>query len=111
MARSLETGQEIATHLLFHIIPIAIYQLVFLVLPEDAMSLCILAKTLVKMATWRLRGHPHGAHPKKQIKCFKKPKKKMISKDQEIQDMMSRFNDLFETTRHSGPDVSGTICL
>ena len=111
MAGPLNTGQEIATPLLFHIILIVIYQLFVLVLPEDPMSLCILAKTLVKMATWHLGGHPHGAHPKKQIKCFKKPKKKVISKDQEIQDTTSRFDNFFETTRHGGPDVSGTICL
>ena len=111
MAGPLNTGQEIATPLLFHIILIVIYQLVVLVLPEDPMSLCILAKTLVKMATWHLGGHPHGAHPKKQIKCFKKPKKKVISKDQELHDTTSRFDNFFETTRHGGPDVSGTICL
>jgi hypothetical protein len=60
-----------------------IYQLVFLAIPEDPMLLCILAKTLVKMTAWRLRGHPHVVHPKK-TKCFKKPRKKL--EDQEIQD-------------------------
>ena len=58
-----------------------IYQFVFLVLPEDPMLLRILVKT----AAWRLRGHPCGARPKK-IKCFKKPRKKLISENQEIQD-------------------------
>ena len=43
----------------------------------------ILAKTTVKTTAWHLRGHPHGSRPKK-IKEFKK--KKLISKDQEIQD-------------------------
>jgi hypothetical protein len=62
-----------------------IYQLVFLAIPKDPMLLRILANTLVKTAAWRLRGHPHGACPKK-TKCFKKPKKKLISEDQEIQD-------------------------
>ncbi len=86
MAGPLDTGQEIATYLLLHLIPIVIYQLVFLAIPEDPMLLRILAKTLVKQAAWRLRGHPHGAHPKK-TKCFKKLKEKLISEDQEIQDM------------------------
>ncbi len=78
MAGPLDTGQEIVTRLLFHIIPIVIYQLIFLVLPEDPMLLRILAKT----SAWRLRGHPHGARPKR-IKCFKKPKKKLISNMQD----------------------------
>jgi hypothetical protein len=86
MAGPLDTGQEIATYLLLHLIPIVIYQLVFLAIPKDPILLCILAKTLVKQTAWRLRGHPHGARPKK-TKCFKKPKKKLISKKQDIQDM------------------------
>jgi hypothetical protein len=77
MAGPLDTGREIATRLLLHIIPFVLYQLVFLVLPKDPMLLHILAKTLVNMAAWRLWGHPCGAHSKK-IKCFKKSKKKMI---------------------------------
>jgi hypothetical protein len=85
MAGPLDTGQEIATYLLLHLIPIVIYQLVFLAIPEDPMLLRILANTLIKTAAWCLRGHPHGARPKK-TKCFKKSKKKLISKDQEIQD-------------------------
>ncbi len=79
MAGPMDTGQEIATYLLLHLIPIVIYQLVFLAIPKDPMLLRILAKTLVKQTAWRLRGHPHGARPKK-TKCFKKPKKKQISK-------------------------------
>jgi len=78
MARQLDTGQQIATYLLFHIIPILIYHLVYLVLPEDPMSFCIFAKTIAKTSAWRLRGHPRNARPKR-IKCFKKPKKKMVS--------------------------------
>jgi hypothetical protein len=73
----MDTGQEIATYLLLHLIPIVIYQLAFLAIPKDPMLLRILANTLVKTAAWRLRGHPHGARPKK-TKCFKKPKKKLI---------------------------------
>jgi hypothetical protein len=84
MARPLDTGQEFATDLLFLLIPIMIYQLVFLAIPKDPMLLRILAKTLVKMTAWRLRGHPHIVRPKK-TKCFKKPRKKL--EDQEIQDM------------------------
>ena len=84
MAEPLDTGQEIATYLLFNIIPLLIYHLVYLVLREDPMSLCFLAKTIAQTSTWQLRGHPRDAHPKK-IKCFKKPKKKMIS--EAIQDM------------------------
>jgi hypothetical protein len=44
--------------------------------------LCILAKTLATTYAWRFRGHPRDAHSK-QIKCFKKPKKKLISKIQD----------------------------
>jgi hypothetical protein len=86
MAGPKDTGQEIATYLLLHLIPIVIYQLVFLAIPKDPMLLCFSANKLIKMAAWRLRGHPHGARPKK-TKCFKKPKKKLISKKQDIQDM------------------------
>ena len=82
----MDTGQEIATYLLLHLIPIVIYQLVFLAIPKDPMLLRTLANTLVKQTAWRLRGHPHGARPKK-TKCFKKPKKKLISEKQDIQDM------------------------
>jgi len=80
----MDTGQEIATHLLLNIIPLLIYHLVYLVLPEDPMSFRFLAKTITQTSAWQLRGHPHDAHPKR-IKCFKKPKKKMIS--EAIQDM------------------------
>jgi len=78
MAGPLDTGQEIATHLLFHIIPLVLYHLTFLVLPEEP----ILFRFLTKTSTWRFRGHPHGARPKR-IKCFKKPKKKLISNMQD----------------------------
>ncbi len=86
MAGPLDTGQEIATHLLLHIIPLVLIHLTFLVLPEDPMSFRFLAKTIAQMSSWRLRGHPRGDHPKrlKCLKCFKKPKKKTVSK--EIQD-------------------------
>jgi hypothetical protein len=46
MAGPLDTGQEIATYLLLHIIPLLIYHLIYLVLPKDPMLFCILAKTL-----------------------------------------------------------------
>ncbi len=83
MAGPLDTGQEFATYLLFLLIPIMIYELVFLVIPKDPMLLRILAKTLVKTPAWCLRGHPRVVRPKK-TKCFKKPRKKL--EDQEIQD-------------------------
>jgi hypothetical protein len=83
MAGPMDTGQEIATYLLLHLILILIYQLVFLAISKDPMLLRILANTLVKVAAWHLWGHPHGARPKK-TKCFKKPKKKLISKKQDI---------------------------
>ena len=83
MAGPLDTGQEIATHLLFHIIPIVLYHLLCLVLPEDPMSFRLLAQTIAQTSSWRLRGHPRGARPKRS-KCFKKPKKKMVSES--IQD-------------------------
>ncbi len=84
MAGPLDTGQEIATHLLLHIIPLLLYHLVYLVLPEDPMSFRFLAKTIAQTSAWRLRGHPRDARPKR-FKCFKKPKKKMVSNA--IQDM------------------------
>jgi hypothetical protein len=102
MAGPFDTGQEIATHLLFHIISIVIYQLIFLILPEDPTLLRILAKTIVKTAAWRLRGHPCSARPKR-IKCFKKPKKKLVSNNQDIQDT---------TTTKKAPYVpcTGPLC-
>jgi hypothetical protein len=78
MAGPIDTGQQIATYLFFHIIPIIIYHLSFHVVPEDPTSLRILTKTLAKTSVWRLRGHPRGTRPKN-IKDFKKPKKKLIS--------------------------------
>jgi len=78
MAGLLDTGQQIATHLLFNIIPLLIYHLVHLVLPEDPMSFRFLAKTIVQTSAWGLRGHPRDARSKR-FKCFKKPKKIMVS--------------------------------
>jgi hypothetical protein len=54
MAGPLNTGQEFATYLLFLFIPIMIYYLVFLAIPEDPMLLRILVKTLVKTTAWHL---------------------------------------------------------
>ncbi len=73
MARPLNTGQEFATYLLFLLIPIMIYQLVFLAIPKDPMLLRILAKTLIKTTAWCLRGHHCVVCPKK-TKYFKKPR-------------------------------------
>ncbi len=78
MAEPLNTGQDIATYHLLHLIPIILHHLIHLVLPKDPMSFRILAKTIAKTSAWRLRGHPHDAHPKR-FKCFKKQKKKMVS--------------------------------
>jgi len=83
MAGPLDTGQHIATYLLLHFIPLLLYHLVNLVLPEDPMSFRLLEKTIAQTSTWRLRGHPHDARPKR-FKCFKKPKKKIVY--EEIQD-------------------------
>jgi len=83
MAGPLDTGQQIPTYLLLHVITLLLHQLVYLVLPEDSMSFCLLEKTIAQTSAWRLRRHPHDARPKR-FKCFKKPKKKMVSK--EIQD-------------------------
>ncbi len=83
MAGPLNTGQDIATYLLLHLIPIVLHHLVHLVLPKDPMSFRILAKTIAKTSTWQLRGHPRNASPKR-FKCFKKQKKTMVS--EEIQD-------------------------
>ena len=52
MAGPLDTGQEIATHLLLHIIPLLIYHLVYLVLPEDPVSFHFLAKTIAQTSAW-----------------------------------------------------------
>ena len=79
MAGPFDTGQQIGTHLLFNIIPLLIYHLVHLVLPEDPMSFCFLAKTIAQTLAWQLWEHPHDAHSKR-FKCFKKPKKNMVSK-------------------------------
>jgi hypothetical protein len=79
MAGPLVTGQEFATYLLSLLIPIMIYQLVFLAIPKDPMLLRILAKTLVKTTAWHLRGHPRIVCPKK-TKCFKKQKKRHFQK-------------------------------
>ncbi len=84
MAGPIDTGQEIATYLFFHITLIIIYHLALHVVPEDPTLLRILAKTLAKTSVWRFWGRPRDAYPKK-IKYFKKPKKKMIS--EAIQDM------------------------
>jgi hypothetical protein len=54
MAGPMDTGQKKSTYLLLHLIPIMIYQLVFLAIPEDPMLLRILAITLIKTAAWRL---------------------------------------------------------
>ena len=75
MAGPLNTGQDIATYLLLHLIPIVLHHLVHLVLPEDPMSFRILAKTIVETSAWQLWGHPRNACPKR-FKCFKKQKKK-----------------------------------
>jgi len=80
MAGPLDTGQEIATHLLLHIIPLLISHLVYLVLLEDSMSFRFLAKTIAQTSAWRLRGHPSNVRSNKRFKCFKKLKKKMVSK-------------------------------
>jgi hypothetical protein len=48
MAGPLDTGQQIATYLLFNIIPLLIYHLVYFVLPEDPMSFRFLAKTIAQ---------------------------------------------------------------
>ncbi len=74
MAGPLNTGQEFATYLLLLLIPIMIYQLVFLTIPEDPMLLRILAMTLVKTTAWRLWRHPWVVCPKK-TKYFKKPRR------------------------------------
>ncbi len=79
MAGLMNTGQNIATYLLLQLIPIVLHHLIHLVLPEDPMLFCILAKTIAETSAWQLRGHPCDAHPKR-FKCFKKPKMKMISK-------------------------------
>ena len=79
MAGPLDTGQQIATYLLLHIIPLLLHHLVYLALPKDSKSFHILAKTIAKTSAWRLPRHPRDARPKK-FKCFKKPKKKLVSK-------------------------------
>jgi hypothetical protein len=84
MAGPLDTGQEIATHLLLHIIPLMIYPLIYLVLPKDPMSFRFLAKTITQTSAWRLWGHSRDARPKR-FKCTKKPKEIMVS--EAIQDM------------------------
>jgi len=79
MARPMNTGQNIVTYLLLQLIPIVLNHLVHLVLPEDPMSFRILATTIAETSAWRLPRHPRDARPKA-FKCFKKPKKKLVSK-------------------------------
>jgi len=85
MAGPLDTGQQIATYLLVNIIPLQLYHLANLVLPKDSMSFRLLEKTIAQTSAWQLRGHPCDARPKR-FKCYKKPKKKMVS--EEIQDKL-----------------------
>ena len=66
-------------YLLFKIIPLMIYHLIYLILPENPMSFRFLAKTIAQMSAWRLRGHSCDARPKR-LKCFKNPEKKMVCK-------------------------------
>jgi hypothetical protein len=79
MAGPLDTGQQIATYLLLHIIPLLLHHLGYLALPKDSKSFHILAKTIAETSAWQLRGHPRNACPKT-FKCFKKLKKKLVSK-------------------------------
>jgi hypothetical protein len=79
MAGPIDTGHNVMTYLLLQLIPIVLHHLIYLALPKDSMSFRILAKAIAEMSTWRLRGHPCNACPKK-FKCFKKPKKKLVSK-------------------------------
>jgi hypothetical protein len=79
MAGPLDTIQQIATYLLLHIIPLLLHHLVYLTLPKDSKSFHILATTIAKTSAWRLPRHPCDARPKA-FKCFKKPKKKLVSK-------------------------------
>ncbi len=64
MAGPLDTGQQIATYLLLHIISLLLHHLVYLVLPNDPMSFRILTKTIAKTSAWQLQGLPRDAHPK-----------------------------------------------
>jgi hypothetical protein len=48
MAGPLDTGQQIATYLLLHIIPLLLHHLVYLVLPGDPMSFRLLEKTIAQ---------------------------------------------------------------
>ena len=78
MVGPLDTGQQIATYLLLHIVPLLLHHLVCLALPKDSKSFHILEKTIAKTSAWQLPRHPRDARPKA-FKCFKKPKKKLVS--------------------------------
>ena len=52
MAGPLDTGQQIATYLLLHIIPLLLHHLVYLALPKDSKSFHILVKTIAKTSAW-----------------------------------------------------------
>jgi hypothetical protein len=65
MAGPLDTGQQIATYLYLHIIPLLHHHLLYLALPKDSKSFHILAKTIAKTSAWRLQGHSCNARPKK----------------------------------------------
>ena len=79
MAGPLDTGQQISTYLLLHIIPLLLHHLIDLALLKDSKSFHILAKSVAKTYAWRLPRHPLDARPEA-FKCFKKPRKKLVSK-------------------------------
>ncbi len=79
MAGPIDTGQNVITYLLLQLILIVLHHLIYLALPKDSMSFRILAKTIAETPAWQLRGHPRDARCKK-FKCFKKLKKKLVSK-------------------------------
>jgi hypothetical protein len=54
MAEPIDRGQQIATYLLLHLLPLVIFFLTCHTIPRDPMLLNILAAAISKGAVWRL---------------------------------------------------------
>jgi hypothetical protein len=72
MAGQNDTGQQIATHLFLHFLPIIIFNLAFLAIPREQALLATLVATINKMAAWHLQGHACSVCQKR-VKRYMKP--------------------------------------
>jgi hypothetical protein len=72
MAGKNNTGQQIATHLFLHLLPIIIFNLAFRVVPRKQASLHTLVATIHTTAAWHLQEHACNVCQKR-VKRYKKP--------------------------------------